>query len=534
MHDSDLSLKIRWWPLAVILGLCPLSWAFIWSMSSWTQSVRVFMTIQSCLWTVFLLLLWFLFFSRLPLKIKLIGLASFTALSLFLVSAVEIRGVNGDVLPIRAWSWTPRADEGLASMPVTAEDGNIPEALSENDFPRFLGLHSTGIAADIDLARDWQTQPPQERWRIPVGAAWSGFAVKGGLAVTQEQRGESEMVTCYSLATGELIWAHGDPQRFATTVGGTGPRATPTIAGDKVYTFGALGLLNCLDLATGTLVWQRPVAEENGAEKPLWGYSCSPLVLTGAEMARADEKGVTRPGAIGALVVVSPGGADGHSLVAYRAEDGAVAWADGSAKPGYSSPELARLAGAEMILIFNNGSVAGHHPGDGRILWEVPWPGDKPCVANPRCLPGDRLLVSAGYGLGSKMYRILKQGQVFTANLVYESPRLKAKFANFIVRDGYAYGLDDGVLTCMDTATGERVWKKGRYGHGQLLLADKTLLVQTEGGELLLLEARPDVPEVLASMPVLSGKSWNTFALAGNLLLMRNHKEAVCLELARR
>ncbi len=533
MGDINQSRSIRWWPAPAVLILGLLCLAYIWGISGWMQSLRVNGTIFVAIGAVFLLLLWFLFFSRLRLKIRLIGLGGFAGLSLFLFGAVEVREVSGDVMPILAWSWTPKAGEGLADRSVTADGANAADASLGKDYPRFLGAQSAGVVAGIGLARDWQAKPPVEKWRIPVGAAWSGFAVKGGLAVTQEQRGETEMVTCYALASGALIWAHGDPQRFDTTVGGVGPRATPTIAGDKVYSVGALGLLNCLELATGKLIWQKNIAEDNDAEGPRWGYSCSPLVIAAPAVGPNASVGTggSGPQAAGVLVVVSPGGPGGRSLAAYHAVDGSFAWAGGSAKPGYSSPQLATLAGAEMILIFNNGSVAGHHPGDGRVLWETPWPGDKPSVANPRCLSGDRVLVSAGYGLGAKMYRIVEKDNAFAAEIIYESPRLKAKFANFILRGDYAYGLDDGVLTCIDSATGERVWKKGRYGHGQLLLAGDLLLVQAEGGELHLLEAQPEAHKSLASVPALSGKSWNTFALAGNLLLMRNHKEAVCLEL---
>jgi len=322
-----------------------------------------------------------------------------------------------------------------------------------------------------------------------------------------------------------LIWAHNDSQRFSTTVGGDGPRATPTIAGDKVYSFGALGLLNCLELATGKLIWQKDVAGENKAEKPRWGYSSSPLVIRvgGAGKGSSSEQRE--------LVVVSPGGGNGRSLVAYEGETGSFAWAGGSVEPGYSSPQMANLAGTDMILIFNNGSIAAHNPSNGNIFWEISWPGGKACVANPRSLGDDRVLVSAGYGMGAKMFKISRVGENFSTTLLYESPRLKAKFANFIPHGDYVYGLDDGVLTCIKSATGERMWKKGRYGHGQLLLVGELLLVQAEGGELYLLEAQSGDRHELASIPVLSGKSWNTMALAGNLLLMRNHKEAVCLEL---
>ncbi|MDJ0835002.1 MAG: PQQ-binding-like beta-propeller repeat protein [Acidobacteriota bacterium] len=521
MNDEIQSKTAGFRPVLYILGFLLAALGFIWGVIDWTQqSVKWLVSFYAIGGSVFVLLLWFFFFSRLRRKVKAIGLGVLIALGLFVYSAVDIREVDGDVIPILAWSWEPPADEALANRSITAEGRTTRNTRAGGDFPRFLGPDGTGTIENIDPASDWKTRPPREIWRIPVGAAWSGFAVKDGLAVTQEQRGEREMVTCYLLESGELVWAHGDPQRFATTVGGNGPRATPTIADGKVYSLGALGLLNCLDSASGKLLWQKDTAREHGAEKPRWGYSCSPLVIPASESAGGRT-----------LVVVSPGGPNGRSLAAYDADNGDLVWTGGNAKPGYSSPSLVTLAGSPMILIFNNGSVAGHHPRDGRVLWETPWPGDKPSVANPRVLSGDRVLVSAGYGLGAKMYRVANQDSAFSAETIYETPRLKAKFANFVLYGDHAYGLDDGVLTCVDTADGQRVWKKGRYGHGQLLLTGGYLLVQSEGGGLHILEARPEGHKELGSIQVLGGKSWNTPALAGNRLLMRNHKEAVCLEL---
>ena len=186
-----------------------------------------------------------------------------------------------------------------------------------------------------------------------------------------------------------------------------------------------------------------------------------------------------------------------------------------------------------QILIFNRGSVAAHDPATGEELWSYPWPEMQPNVAQPLPLPGDRVLVSSGYGVGSKLLHVARNtaGGAFDVELLWESPRLKAKFTTIVLRDGYVYGLDDGVLVCLDPETGERRWKQGRYGHGQVLLVGDLLLVQTEEGEIALVEANPERHVELARIPVVSGRAWNTPALAGPYLLLRNDREAVCLEL---
>ena len=154
-------------------------------------------------------------------------------------------------------------------------------------------------------------------------------------------------------------------------------------------------------------------------------------------------------------------------------------------------------------------------------------------VAQPIPLPDDRIFVSTGYGIGSELVQIAKNSQdEFTAERIWKSPRLKAKFANMVHKDGYIYGLDDGVLVCLDPTDGQRKWKRGRYGHGQLILVDDLLLIQTESGDVVLVDASPDEHNERARFPALSNHTWNAPTLAAPYLLVRNDREAACYELA--
>jgi outer membrane protein assembly factor BamB len=190
------------------------------------------------------------------------------------------------------------------------------------------------------------------------------------------------------------------------------------------------------------------------------------------------------------------------------------------------------LLGRPQVVIFNQGTIAGHDPATGRVLWEQAFPSEQPNVAQPLPLPGDRLLVSAGYGIGSKVFALAStEDGASAASLVWESPRLKSKFANLVRHEGFVYGLDDGVLTCLDPSSGERRWKGGRYGHGQILLVAGLLLVQTEEGEVVLVEATPDAHRELTRFAALDGKTWNPPVLVGSRLLVRNDREAALYEL---
>src|SRR5206468_2657357 len=153
---------------------------------------------------------------------------------------------------------------------------------------------------------------------------------------------------------------------------------------------------------------------------------------------------------------------------------------------------LATLAGKPQIVMVNQHTVTGHDPADGRILWSHRWGTGDPKVPQPIPIAPDRVFLTAGYGVGSAMLQITPStGGAFSASPLWANKSLKSKFANVAIRDGHAYGLDDGILACVDLSTGQRKWRSGRYGHGQVLLVDDLLLVQAESGDVVLLEADP-------------------------------------------
>ncbi|MCE2394912.1 PQQ-like beta-propeller repeat protein [Candidatus Poribacteria bacterium] len=516
MSTRHSQSRIRWLPVVIIVALAILAIILLWSVDAPHRQSRVLHTVLVLMLSFLLMLLWLLFFSRLRWKVRLLAFGAVVLIILLSTMLFRVKGFSGDLVPLLEWRWGEKAAESLM--------GNAPTTLggASKDYPQFLGPHRNGTVQGIKLARDWSERPPQLLWRQPIGAGWSAFAVAGNSAITQEQRGEYEMVVCYDLHSGREQWSHSDRDRYEATPAGVGPRATPTIVADRVYTLGATGLLNCLDLATGERIWSEDILYDNDAELASWGMSGSPLVLED-------------------LVVVSAGGGTGKSLVAYHKDTGERVWRDGSDPAGYSSPLITTLAGVPQILIFNYGSVTAHDPSDGQVLWQQPWPNTTECIAQPVPLPEDHLFVSSGYGIGCKLFQILRhEDNQLKATLVWETPRLKAKFTNVVYRDGYIYGLDDGVLVCLDLADGQRKWKRGRYGHGQVILVDgpdeikdqnRLLLVSAESGDVLLVEVNPNESRELSRFPALASKTWNNPALAGQYLLVRNDREAACYEL---
>jgi len=515
--SSSTAPGVRWWPVALVLAAAGLVLARIWIPEGDNRQVQVLASLLVLIVGVLLLLLWLLAFSRLRARLRLTAAVAVAAVIVLAAASVEIRDISGDLAPILAWRWSrPPAAPAASPMPGVVAVGGDTEAgplAGAADFPQFLGPARNATVPGVILDPDWSARPPRERWRVPVGEGWSGFAVGGMRAITQEQRGDEEAVTCLDLGSGKTLWSYAYPAHFEDPLGGPGPRATPSIDDERVYALGGTGVLSVLDLADGSVVWSLNVIEEHGGGLPVYGVSASPLV-------------------IGERLFVLAGGSAGRTLVAYDARTGELLWTAGDDPAAYSSPSLVRLAGQEQVLLFTEDNVVSHDPASGEILWKQPWPWQTQRVSQPLVLPGDRVFVSTGYGVGGRLFRIRRGAGGWSSEQLWESRGLKAKFTNVVFRDGTIYGLDDGILVALDVESGERRWKRGRYGHGQLLLVDDLLLILSERGEVALVAASPDGYRELGRIVALDGKTWNHPALAGRYLLVRNGREAVCYELA--
>jgi len=361
-------------------------------------------------------------------------------------------------------------------------------------------------------------------WREAVGPAWSGFAIVGNRALSMEQRGEEELVTCRDLFTGRLQWSTPSAGHFNTAIAGEGPRTTPAVQDGRVFTLGATGALRCLDLETGAPRWTRDVMKDAGVELPMWGFASSPLlydgkVIVSAGCKMADGKPVP--------------GAPATSLLAYDCATGAPAWKGGSRPINYSSPFSVTLAGRPQILMFNTDAITAHDPATGAVLWEHPWGKGMPHVSRPIVAGENRVFFSSGYGVGSALLEITPGADgKLAASEIWKTIRFQAKFSNPVERGGFVFGVSDGIFACLDLKDGSVRWKDGRYGHGQGLLVGELYLQMTElPGDIVLLRPTPDGPNELARFHVFDTKTWNPIALSGDLLLVRTDREAACIRL---
>jgi outer membrane protein assembly factor BamB len=353
--------RLRWWERPLILFSCAAFGAGAYFL--YHESVGAFGVIMFALPAVLTAWVgWLLVASFLSWPLRRAGLLVILLLAWGSFALVRFDGVTGSMKMDLSWRWSQTAEERFLAHRATRQKSAEAQALAEEktpdfnpgDWPAFRGPNRDGQLKGVRIATDWDKNPPKELWRHLVGPGWGSFTVIGDRFYTQEQRGDKEVVVCYSVQSGDEVWVHEDKTRFNEVVGGPGPRATPTFHDGKIYALGANGTLNCLDAATGELKWQRDVAADTGAKVPQWGFASSPLVAHG-------------------LVSVFAGGPDGKSVVAYDIKTAEPKWRAGDGQLGYCSPQLSKLHGIEQILISTDAGVTAIHPTTGEILWKHSW-----------------------------------------------------------------------------------------------------------------------------------------------------------------
>ena len=402
---------------------------------------------------------------------------------------------------------------GAAAAPSGGEASHAALPAGRNYWTNFRGPARDGNYAERAVKVNWPAQGLTPMWKQPVGGGFASFVVADGVAYTIEQRRRQEVATAYQVETGRELWATAWNAEYTDTTG-DGPRATPTWDEGRVYALGATGELRCLDAKTGRLVWSKNILKDNDAENIQWAVSASPLVV--------DDK-----------VVVMAGGTSGKAIVAYHKATGAPVWKSQNDRASYTSPMLVTLGGKRQILAVTASRVVGLEPADGALLWSHPWPVEYGInVSQPIVVGKNRVFISAGYGKGAALLELTPGGQGFTSRAVWENINLKTKFNSPVYHNGHVYGLDEGILSCVNAETGERKWKGGRYGYGQVLLASGHLIVTTDQGEIALVKADPSGYQEVAKFAALEGKTWNVPALAGGRLLVRNASQMACYNLA--
>ncbi len=435
----------------------------------------------------------------------------------------RLDGMDGEFNASFSWRWMTTPEQRLLSelkttSPPTKLELPVDAAATEDeaDWPGFRGRQRDGRLVGYRIKTDWEQSPPKELWRHRIGPGWSSFAVVGERVYTQEQRGDDEYVVCYDAMSGAEIWSHHDATRFMEVIAGAGPRATPTVDAGRLYALGANGRLNCLDAATGKLNWSQDLVADTKAAVPQWGFASSPLVAHG-------------------FVIVFAGAPEQKSVVAYRAENGKLAWTAGEGALSYGSAQLTKIDGVDQILMVTDVGLLALDPETGIELWRHAWLAkDIARVVQPALIGERDVLIGTGMGLGTRRIRVELKGEQWQTEEVWTTREIKPYYNDLVIAGDHLYGFDGNIFMCVSTDDGSRKWRARGYGNGQvLLLADQgLLLVLTEQGEVALVEAKAEKHIEIARFKAIEGKTWNHPVVCRGKLFVRNAEEIAVFALA--
>jgi outer membrane protein assembly factor BamB len=394
----------------------------------------------------------------------------------------------------------------LAGVLVLASAG----AAGAGDWPSWRGPESTGISAESGWLSEWPADGPPVLWEAKIGKGFSTVSVADGRAYTMGNENEVDSVWCIGAEDGKLQWQHRYPCKPHQY---EGPRCTPTVDGDRVYTLSNRGHLFCLGAADGKVKWFVEVTDTVGVKPPQWGFACSPLV-------RGDH-----------LII------DVGTIVALEKMTGKVVWKSGSDPAGYGSPYPFEHGGKTLLASFNaHGPIVVEADG-GKVVARERWKTAWDVNAVTPIVKGDTLFYSSGYNVGAAVFK-LAGGSL---QEVWRNKNMRNHANNCVLRNGYLYGFDgqvnEGPLTCIAYDTGEKRWSEPTLRAGGLMLADGKLILMSAAGECAVVEASPEACKILGRKKLFEKKDtcWTHPVLANGLIYCRSHKgDLACLDVRKK
>lgn len=387
------------------------------------------------------------------------------------------------------------------------------------DWPQFLGPTRNGISSDHNLIDAFPTGGPPKLWQKNVGQGFSGPVVASGKLILFHRLADKETVECLDAKSGNRLWLSDYPTHYQDDFGfDEGPRATPTIVDGKIYTFGAEGMLNCWDFASGKILWHVDTKDQFTAAKGFFGIACSPLVE-------------------GNAVIENIGGGQGAGVVAFDRSTGKLLWKATDDEASYSSPVAAAFGGKRYVLVFNRDGLVALDPSMGKVYFHYHWRSRERASVNAATplVIGDDIFISACYETGAALLHFNEAGPqpVWSGDDI-----LSNHYATSVYHDGFLYGYDGRQdlappqrLRCVELKTGKVRWSQDDFGAGTLMLAGDRLLILTEKGELILAPATPDGFKSISRARILGFTTRAYPALADGLYFARDKDKLVCVDL---
>jgi outer membrane protein assembly factor BamB len=379
-----------------------------------------------------------------------------------------------------------------------------------DEWPQWRGPRRDGVSAETGVLTNWPKEGPKVLWKARASVGYSSFAVAGGRVHTLLQDGDDEAVVCWDAENGKELWRSKYPTRY-TNHFGSGPRSTPTVDGDVVYTVGAEGMFGCWKAKDGAKVWLKDLLKEFQADNLEWGVSFSPLIE-------------------GDLIITNPGG-KGNSVVAFNKKTGDKVWGALDDVAGYSSPVMTNAAGVRQVVVFTGKRLVSLAPKDGKLLWEYPWETDFDANCATPIVVDDYVFIASGYGKGCGLLKVEKDGNGLKVQRVYENTEMANHFSTCVLYKEHLYGFNDpGLLTCMELRTGKVAWSQRGFAKGSLTVADGLLIILGENGKLAVAEATPDGYRQKAGYEPFKTKCWTVPVLCKGRLYIRDEEQILCLD----
>jgi outer membrane protein assembly factor BamB len=414
---------------------------------------------------------------------------------------------------------TPSSTPAKPAAPprsTTATNRPGPTGAARNDasapWPQFRGPNRDGISLEKGLLKQWPTGGPKPLWVARgLGDGYSSVSVAGGKVLTMGTVNGQQAILAVSLDGGKPLWMTPCGAPYSNNMGG-GPRSVPTIDGDRVYALGAEGDLVCAALDTGKAIWSTNILQQFGGSNIRWGICESPLVE-------------------GDLVICTPGGRQA-TVVAFNKQTGQPAWqalVPGTPEAGYASAIAVTAAGVRQIVQIVSSGTIGLRASDGNVLWGNEGGANGTANCSAPVFFKDGVFSASGYGTGGALVQLSSNG----AQQVYRTKDMKNHHGGMVVVDGFLYGCDEGVLTCLEFATGKVVWQDRSVGKGSITYADGRLYVRSENGPMALVECTPQGYRELGRFdpPTGNAKSWAYPVVADGKLLLRDQDLLFCFDL---
>lgn len=373
------------------------------------------------------------------------------------------------------------------------------------DWPQWQGADRTRVSKETGLLKQWPSAGPAVVWTATgLGSGYGSMAVAGDRVFVQGTRSGNSIVVAINRADGKEVWSKalgrsGDDDR------GPGPRSTPTVDGDRLYVLSEGGDLACLK-TDGTALWQRNILKDFGGRQLQWLISESPLVD-------------------GAHVIVSPGG-PGAGMVKLDKMTGKTVWqaSDLSDPAGYSSAIVADVQGVRTYLTFTAAAGVGVRASDGKLMFRYERAANRVANITTPVFFENKAFFTSAYDTGAGLVNLTAQNGSVSASEVYFTREMKNHHGGVVLLNGYLYGFDDAILTCIDFATGKRMWRDRSVGKGSVTAVDGDLYIQGENNMLALATASPSGYQEKGrfSIPDKGLPSWAHPVVSGGRLYVRN------------